>query len=660
VWDEVWIRNPNIDSLFYHKTALEILEQGFFTPGDYFLFNPGFPWYLAAVYSVLGTSIENFLIFQWLMGALTGVIVYFIAVELFGRENRIPLIAGLIYATYGFNFFHEGVIVKVAALNFLNASMILLILKGRRSDYFWGGVLFSISYAIRSNLLFFGMFLGVGSLIYFYRNRKKTALKPILVRLTSFFLPFALLLLLFGIRNLNVVGEFKIGPKNSGGTLYVANRPDFSGSWTPVSWSPSGDPLRELRDWHIEAEKRLGTKLSDDEVNDYWMGEFLDYATSQPFHLLWNDVKKGVNFFATYEIPINLDFNPRRDEYFVLNFPGWFMSWGILVALGLTGMIFFYFFHKGGGRRENTFERLVPGLYFTSYFAGFLLLHVVAEYRAPLIPIFAVFGALSLHSFYSAIRGMKKKRKNSTQSLVRLSVPFLASVLMTFASYGIVVEGNYSHSYFQTASLYNNEGRTSDALKELEKCFARSPEHPDARILAININFKAGNYEEAYRHVQTLLGYHPNHRGGKLEQARLLALGGGASQALQILATIKFKDKDQINEKRLITSIALAKQKKFQETWDYINKIYEEEGVLFDPLKYNMAEMSLQLGKTKEFLFFLNDYIRTNPDNVRALRKRAKYYLGIKDMKRAEEDARKVLSISPTDRRALKIIEAIR
>jgi predicted negative regulator of RcsB-dependent stress response len=118
---------PVVDSLYHHEWALDLVAGG--TPGpDAFYRGPLYPYFLAVLYKLSGSSIAFAVFVNHLMGALTAGLIYVIARELFSRS--VSMIAGLTVALYWVLVYMEGDLLMETLFIFLNSLCLLLLTIG--------------------------------------------------------------------------------------------------------------------------------------------------------------------------------------------------------------------------------------------------------------------------------------------------------------------------------------------------------------------------------------------------------------------------------------------------------------------------------------------------------------------------------------------------
>ena len=96
---------PSVDPRVYHEWALRI-AGGEWLGDEPFFMAPLYPYFLGSLYGLFGPGFLAPRIVHTVLGALTCVLVWRLARELFDR--RVALLAGALTAVYSMLIFYEG------------------------------------------------------------------------------------------------------------------------------------------------------------------------------------------------------------------------------------------------------------------------------------------------------------------------------------------------------------------------------------------------------------------------------------------------------------------------------------------------------------------------------------------------------------------------
>jgi hypothetical protein len=210
---------PGGDEATYHNAALAILEYGTLTRdvdgsminGSSPLFatsalSPGYPMYLAAVYSVLGTSTQNVFFSQLLMSLLSLWLIY--KIMDFMNVNRAGILVALMLAAVypGFIYNINRLLTEQIFVVLMLGYAYTFLLGWRRAStgmILFSAILLTFATHVRGQALPFAL-LSVYILIVYERSGKKTAA----VHAAAFIGVIFLLMLPWWIRNCVTIGHF--------------------------------------------------------------------------------------------------------------------------------------------------------------------------------------------------------------------------------------------------------------------------------------------------------------------------------------------------------------------------------------------------------------------------------------------------------------------
>lgn len=170
---------------------------------------PGYPYFLAVIYSVFGYNDSAVKIIQLFLLGLIGVIVYFICKRL-SVKFTLALLAGLAGALWPYFLLYSNLILPGISLSFLLIIAIYLLLSLQKTPTYLKavgmGVVLGLSSLIRPMVLLLPFWLVIGSVIFIRKFRKpKTFLK-----LLVFIIAFIATLSPWTIRNYMEFHEFSV------------------------------------------------------------------------------------------------------------------------------------------------------------------------------------------------------------------------------------------------------------------------------------------------------------------------------------------------------------------------------------------------------------------------------------------------------------------
>ena len=129
IHDTVIFQNPVVDGRFYYLWAQGI-ASGDWIGQQVFVLNPGYAYFLAAIFKLHRVGTLAPALVQAALGAASCVIVYRIGAAL--CDHRAALIAAALAATYPVAIVYDGLLATAAVVDFLNVLALHLLLAARR------------------------------------------------------------------------------------------------------------------------------------------------------------------------------------------------------------------------------------------------------------------------------------------------------------------------------------------------------------------------------------------------------------------------------------------------------------------------------------------------------------------------------------------------
>jgi len=147
---------PVADAGWHDSWARSLLQQHW-TYGQVFFRAPLYPYFLAAVYALLGQGYLMARVAQAVLGSLSCLLVYALAGRLFSRS--VALAAGVAASLYGMLIFFDAELLIVVLIVFLDLMMLWLFI-GRDDRPGWirpllAGLVLGLSITARPNIVLF-------------------------------------------------------------------------------------------------------------------------------------------------------------------------------------------------------------------------------------------------------------------------------------------------------------------------------------------------------------------------------------------------------------------------------------------------------------------------------------------------------------------------
>ena len=428
IWPNAVARLPMIDAEAYRARALEILGGDWLGASVYYL-DPLYPFFLAALYTVIPPDSMGILIAQAFLDSLSVMLIMLIARRVF--DDRTAFIAGVIAASYKLFFYYDGLLLKAPLMIFLMVSALYLVTRAadqaRVRAWFPAGLLVGLAALTRGNSLLFVPGLLIW-LLGFGQGTRRVRLVSALV----FGLGLATAILPITLRNYVVGDDVVLLNSQAGQNFYIGN---FHANDTGAYLAPPflrPNPKVEEADFKNEAQRISGREMKPSEVSNFWLRRGLEEIASDPPHFIKHTFRKAMVFLNHYEIPDNSSY-----EYYqlrvskMLNLP--FPSFAWILPLGLCGMFL--------SRKRPLAVVLI--LFFFSYASGLLLFFNLSRMRLPVVPVVILFAAFFLGHLWNLVR----KRE-----LKQLVVPGLALAVLYPITLMDVIHEEMSVRYYNHAT----------------------------------------------------------------------------------------------------------------------------------------------------------------------------------------------------------------
>lgn len=582
---------PVMDSLYHHEWALDLVAGG--TPGtDVFFRGPLYPYFLAALYKVSGSSIAFAVFVHHLLGALTAGLVYLTARELFSRT--VSLVAGLTVALYWVLVYMEGDLLVETLFIFFNALSLLLLTMGIRRRHLVmlaaGGLALGLATITRPSVMVF--FPAVPLAIWLAARSGVASKRGWIAQSAVVAVACAIPILPVMIRNYQVAHAIVPVGASGGVNFYIGNNPASDGS-TAIVPGTRADWWGGYSDAITIAEKDLGRKLKLAEVSDYYFDRGFDYITQNPSDATAHMLKKFQMFWGAGERAndkyIYFFWHLAKMKYIPL--PGFWL----VAPLAILGAFLLW-------RRKS--ELVMLYLFVGLYSVGVIAFFVNARFRLPIVPVLCLFAA------YGAVylwRAFREKRFDMVKAL--FIVAAAAALVNSDYLYQKQMRA-YSDAFsnYTLGNAYLKLGSKGTALAH----FTRADE--------INREFPTSAYGLIKREVDYNLGTLLWEEGMCSRAIDVLERVGGSDEftlhALDCLGDCYLKRNDVTNAARVyerLRAISPSDQRGVAGvarcaalTGDYataeamLKEIVNPNGPVYPPALIALADVQRALGKTDD------------------------------------------------------------
>lgn len=537
-----------IDSAQYDRWAREIAGGDWLGQGVFYL-APLYPYFLGAVYAVLGTKLLGALLVQALIGSASCVLLSGAGRIFFGAPAGIA--AGLMLAVYPTAVFSDTLIQK-SVLDVFLISLLLAAL-GRAlaapSSRRWllagaalGGLMLT-----RENASVFIPLLAASLVI-------RTTGMPRNSRLSqtgALFLGLALVLAPVALRNLARGGELFLTTSQFGYNLYIGNNPQSRGTYMPLIPGEQGEEQRDAREL---AESTLGRPLSSGEVSGYWRDRALRHMLAEPGAWTRTIARKAYLMVNALELPDAYDQYTYAEWSALLRWLSRVFHFGILLPLAGAGIVVTW------ARRRGIWP--LHGMLLL-YAGSVLLFFVLSRYRLPVVPILILFAA----AFVTEAAGNLFRGARVAPSALFVAVAiavianwppaeaagkqrFKATMLNNIAgtivyqpgrseeairvlAEAIPLDPTFGPAYYNLGLACKNLGRFQESLEALHKAARILPEVPDSYFQIGEVLRLSGRPAESVSWYRRALAIDPGEPLWLIGLARSLYASGDAAGAAQ-------------------------------------------------------------------------------------------------------------------------------
>ncbi len=451
---------------------------------------PGYPYFLAAILRVAGPGFLAPRLVQAGLGALTAALTCALGTRVFGRA--VGLGAGLVVALYGTLVYYDAELLAPSLAICLQMATLWL---AARAPEERGG----------RGWLATGLLGGLTAVV----NAPALVLLPVLAvaarrRAGWVLLGAALAIAPVTVRNWAQGGELILISSNGGINLYLGNNPRYDRT---VGMRPG-------RDWQalVRAPVLHGVTGAGP-ASRFFTARVTAYARQDPLGFVALQLRKLRLLLGGDEIPRNQEIYPVRAWSPVLRallwkVPGLAFPFGLLLPLAVVGL-------GVAARRAPVLGASVVllGLTVVAFF-------VTARYRAPLVPLLALFAAAGVQWALVEARA----RGRALAAVVAVAVYLLANV-----GQGPMAARMNPDAEQGLAHWLEREGRRPEALQLYERLAGEVPASFDAWYGVTQLATVLRQPEKAAAALSRIRGLEPEFLDTALLLARTaLAAGCGA------------------------------------------------------------------------------------------------------------------------------------
>lgn len=447
---------PMIDELWHFNWAKDIIGGNFWGSEAYFR-GPLYPYFLAILLKITGSSILWSRILQMIIPSLSAVLIYLLGTKSF--SHKVGIMAALAFAAYGTMIFYDAMFMIESLFIFLNLLAVYFLLRYEKAvrplRWFISGAILGLSAIARPNILLIAPLFFLW--IYFrpqFAGKKKRSFLIAATYLIGILIP----ILTVTLRNYVITGEPILISSQGGVNLYIGNNPDSEG----LTMLMPEVKLDESLPWNEfttatrkAAEKETGKNLTAGEESSFWTRKALAFIWDNPGKFVSLTFRKLIYFFVGFENSDNQDIYFSRNYSSLLSILLWhkliYFPFGLLFPLAAIGVI------EGWKRRK---ELALYYIFIIGYIPTVILFLVTARHRLPVIPFLLIFAALGLLAVMEIFR-----KKDYRKALIYSSIIIILLIFCNKTYFDIGFQ-NISQTHFNQALAYEQQGNLQLAEQE--------------------------------------------------------------------------------------------------------------------------------------------------------------------------------------------------
>lgn len=467
---------------------------------------PGYPYFLAFIYWLSGSSYNAPRIVQMGIGLLNGVVMFLFARALFNKT--VGLIAAAFMVTYWVFIHFEGELTYPSVVVLISLLMMHVLrrwtLKPSLGKAFLAGLLLGVFALFRPNVVLFGPAV-VAWMFWVLDGRRhlRIFLASSAVITAGTLLAIAPPL----IRNYVVAHDFVFLSSYGGVNIYAAYN-DITDCVTPKI--PHLKEIAGFEDWscfHYPTIVRgVGRMLGKEDIkfseaSSYFYQQGRQYILQHPVRSFGLVLKKAAIFWGPIETTNDKVLHYVKKNSRLLHLMPGFPAVLALFVVGLGFLIQEWRRRIGVDRGFVAVSGLLVVFIFT-YFSSVVIYFVAGRYRVPVIPFLLLIGAYGVWRIAGLFRE-KANRKAGAWCIAGFCVYVVGSIPLTSYKPDLAI---WHH---QRAKAYEDAGDIDNTLLELREELKINPDYPDAHSLLAGILIKQGKVDEGIAEYRETLRLDP-------------------------------------------------------------------------------------------------------------------------------------------------------
>jgi tetratricopeptide (TPR) repeat protein len=371
---------PVLDAAYYQERSERLLGILPSPPDEGAPFmNVGYPYALAAVYSVTGPDANAAVAVQSVVDALTAVLLA-LALEALLGDLLVGLIAGTLWSLYRVAVFYDGLLLTPCMIDAALAVGLYFLTRlrrtGRRRDAIASGVAIAAAILLRANNVILAPVFALGAWMRDEETPKRPTASAALL-LASALLPPAAVTAIHGIRS----GAWVPLTANAGMNFWVGNNRGAAGIYYVADFLGDRGTEAEPAAYLAEARHRSGDRtLSLAASSRFWFREGLHEIRLDPGRWLGLEMRKLLLFWNGAEVKTNVSLGFVTGLSPVLRWLPVRFTW--IAVLGIAGISLIAIRAFAGDARFRPPAVVLIGLVAAPLLTS-LAFFVSGEYRHP-------------------------------------------------------------------------------------------------------------------------------------------------------------------------------------------------------------------------------------------------------------------------------------
>jgi len=644
---------------------------------------PGYPWFLAAVYSVFGVNDWSPRLVQTALGLGSGVLIFLLGRALFG--GTVGLVAAALMMSYWAFIYFEGLLTYPAVVVFLLLALALAVRWWAAGRGVWRalavGLLLGLFGLFRPNGLLYAPVLVAWMAWVAHRHgegrRWWRSAVAVTIGVVAVLTPGA-------VRNFAVARDFVFVSSYGGLNFYVGNNAEASCVEPRI---PELKDLVGIDNWccfdYAAIVRGLANKLGRErmtfsEANAYFYRQGLDFVAHHPAEFVKKTAKKALLFWGPREVTNDtvMAYDKRFSRVLQL-LPG-FPFVVALFALGLALWLRDRRAEKAAAATDAVaYETSVAILLFiVAYFLSVIPFFIAGRYRVPIIPFLLLFGAYGLVRLgrFAAARDGRRFALWGLFALAALRLAYWNPTgyepsrqtwylrqALAWTAHGDPDEAIRTYGEAERAGppsapveanlgrLLLERGRIDESIEHLRKALEIAP---DDAVAHNNLGYALaglGRANEAIQHYQAALEAQPGLSITRMNLGNTLAGEGRYAEALEQYGEVARREPENAVALR-----NMARVHEIEGRWDEAEALYRKTLELApdSPEAHNgLGYLFERQGRLDEAAAEYEKALALNPGFALALNNLVNVYTAQGDLDKAADIQRRIEAISPASDR---------